>query len=52
MTDRNPKGIPAARTALARTVSLYFGDIMGNAVWDVNEQFATQNLSPFGNIFQ
>jgi hypothetical protein len=37
MIDRNPKGIPAARMAPTRTISLYFADIMENAVWDVNE---------------
>lgn len=37
MTDRNPKADPAARTAPTRTISLWFGNIMGNVVWNVNE---------------
>jgi hypothetical protein len=33
------EGNPDRRTALERTVSLYFADIMGNMVRDVNEPF-------------
>jgi hypothetical protein len=37
MIDRDQKADPATRMVPTKTISLWLVDIMGNAVWNVNE---------------